>query len=89
MPKFSYGAMDSRGKENKGTLEVSNQNEAITRVKEMGSLPHGKLSRSKRKKPDKKADKKSKTASYQTRSQEEKGGMVNYPDQDSRSSADG
>lgn len=39
MPKFSYVAMDSRGKETKGTLEVSSQNEAITRLKEMGYFP--------------------------------------------------
>src|SRR5262245_4506422 len=39
MPKFSYIAMDSRGKETKGTLEVSNQNEAIGRLKEMGYFP--------------------------------------------------
>jgi type IV pilus assembly protein PilC len=39
MPKFSYVAMDSRGKETKGTLEVANQNEAITRLKEMGFFP--------------------------------------------------
>lgn len=39
MPKFSYVAMDSRGKEAKGTLEVANQNEAITRLKEMGYFP--------------------------------------------------
>jgi type II secretory pathway component PulF len=40
MPKFNYVAMDSRGKETKGTLEVANQNEAIGRIKEMGFLPH-------------------------------------------------
>ena len=39
MPKFQYVAMDSRGKETKGTLEVGNQNEAITRLKEMGFFP--------------------------------------------------
>jgi type IV pilus assembly protein PilC len=39
MPKFSYVAMDSRGKETKGTLDVSNQNEAIGRLKEMGFFP--------------------------------------------------
>lgn len=39
MPKFNYVAMDSRGKETKGTLEVSNQSEAITRLKEMGYFP--------------------------------------------------
>jgi type IV pilus assembly protein PilC len=39
MPKFSYVAMDSRGKETKGSLDVSSQNEAITRLKEMGYFP--------------------------------------------------
>lgn len=39
MPKFNYVAMDSRGKETKGTLEVANQNEAIGRIKEMGYFP--------------------------------------------------
>ncbi len=39
MPKFNYVAMDSRGKETKGTLDVSNQNEAISRLKEMGYFP--------------------------------------------------
>ena len=31
MPKYSYVAMDSHGKETKGTLEVASQNEAIGR----------------------------------------------------------
>ena len=39
MPKFSYVAMDSRGKETKGTIEVANQTEAIGRIKEMGFFP--------------------------------------------------
>lgn len=39
MPKFNYVAMDSRGKETKGTLEVATQNEAIGRLKEMGYFP--------------------------------------------------
>src|SRR5438045_2883162 len=39
MPKCSYVAMDSHGKETKGTLEVGSQNEAIGRVKEMGLFP--------------------------------------------------
>ena len=39
MPKFSYVAMDQKGKEQKGVLEVSSQNEAIGRVKEMGFFP--------------------------------------------------
>ncbi len=32
MPKFNYVAMDSRGKETKGSLEVASQNEAIGRL---------------------------------------------------------
>ena len=39
MPKFNYVAMDSRGKETKGTLEVGNQADAINRLKEMGFFP--------------------------------------------------
>src|SRR5258706_9957470 len=39
MPKYNYVAMDSHGKESKGTLEVATQNEAIGRVKEMGLFP--------------------------------------------------
>ena len=34
MPKFSYVAMDSRGKETKGTLDVNSQSEAIGRLKD-------------------------------------------------------
>jgi type IV pilus assembly protein PilC len=39
MPKFNYVAMDQKGKEQKGTIEVATQNEAIGRVKEMGLFP--------------------------------------------------
>src|SRR5258706_101475 len=39
MPKFNYVAMDAKGAESRGTLEVGNQNEAIGRVKEMGLFP--------------------------------------------------
>jgi type IV pilus assembly protein PilC len=39
MPKFNYVAMDARGKETKGTLDVGSQNEAISRLKEMGYFP--------------------------------------------------
>ena len=35
MPKFNYVAMDSRGKETKGTLEVGSQADAINRLKEI------------------------------------------------------
>jgi type IV pilus assembly protein PilC len=39
MPKFSYVAMDQKGKEQKGTIEVATQNEAINRIKEMQLFP--------------------------------------------------
>ncbi len=39
MPKFDYVALDARGKETKGSIEVATQNEAIGRVKEMGLFP--------------------------------------------------
>ena len=39
MPKFSYVAMDQKGKEQKGTIEVASQNEAIARIKEMQLFP--------------------------------------------------
>ena len=58
MPKFSYVAMDSRGKETKGTLDVANQNEAIGRLKEMGFFPTKVVETDKTK--DKKAETKGK-----------------------------
>lgn len=70
MPKFSYVAMDSRGKETKGTLDVSNQNEAIARLKEMGYFPT-KVVESDKAKPTK-AEKKAKTS---VRPGAKKGGM--------------
>jgi len=39
MPKFNYVAMDSKGKETKGSLDVASQNEAVGRLKEMGFFP--------------------------------------------------
>jgi type IV pilus assembly protein PilC len=54
MPKFNYVAMDSRGKETKGTLDVSNQNEAISRLKEMGYFPTKVTEAEKPKEKDKK-----------------------------------
>jgi len=39
MPKYNYVALDARGNETKGVLEVATQNEAIGRVKEMGLFP--------------------------------------------------
>ncbi len=55
MPKFNYVAMDSHGKETKGTLEVNSQNEAIGRVKEMGLFPTKIVEVEKASKPEKKA----------------------------------
>src|SRR3989454_5532247 len=52
MPKFSYVAMDSRGKETKGTLDVNTQSEAIGRLKEMGFFPTKVVEIDKGKKPD-------------------------------------
>jgi type IV pilus assembly protein PilC len=53
--------MDSRGKETKGTLEVASQNEAITRVKEMGLFPT-KIVETDKLKADKKAKPAAKSA---------------------------
>jgi type IV pilus assembly protein PilC len=39
MPKYDYIALDARGNETKGSIEVATQNEAIGRVKEMGLYP--------------------------------------------------
>ncbi len=39
MPRYDYIALDSRGNETKGSIEVASQNEAIGRVKEMGLFP--------------------------------------------------
>jgi len=39
MPRYNYVALDSRGNETKGSIEVGSQNEAIGRVKDMGLFP--------------------------------------------------
>src|SRR6267378_5045586 len=39
MPKYNYVAMDKKGKETKGTLEVANHNEAVAQVKDMNLFP--------------------------------------------------
>ncbi len=70
MPKFSYVAMDKQGKENKGTLEVASQNEAIARVKEMNLYPTKIVEVDK---PKEKGDKKAKPAAKTKK----KGGGVN------------
>jgi type IV pilus assembly protein PilC len=59
MPKFSYVALDSRGKETKGTIEVASQSEAITRIKDMGLHPTRvvELDKGKQQKPQEKTAK--------------------------------
>ena len=54
MPVFNYVALDNKGKETKGTLEVANQNEALGRLKEMGYFPTKVVEADKAKEPDKK-----------------------------------
>src|SRR5262245_39739974 len=39
MCSYSFIAVDARGLETRGTLEVSNQTEAIQRIREMGFFP--------------------------------------------------
>ncbi len=75
MPKYSYVAMDSRGKETKGTLEVANQNEAISRVKEMGFFPT-KIVEADKEKVDKKAVGKGKAAGKPAAKGKKKGGQI-------------
>ncbi|MCU0771742.1 MAG: type II secretion system F family protein [Verrucomicrobia bacterium] len=55
MPRFSYKALDSKGEESKGVLEVGSQNEAISRIKEMGLYPLNivEVDKVKEKEPDK------------------------------------
>ena len=54
MPKFTYEAMDQKGKVQKGVLEVASQNEAISRVKEMNLFPT-KIVEAQKEKPAKKS----------------------------------
>jgi type IV pilus assembly protein PilC len=74
MPKYNYVAMDQKGKETKGTLEVATQNEAITRVKEMGLYPTKIVEIDKAKE---KADPKTKTAPKKAGGKKKGGGNIN------------
>ncbi len=74
MPKFNYVAMDSRGKETKGTLDVGSQNEAISRLKEMGYFPTKVVEADKTKD---KPDKKSRAAGAADAKGKKKGGGIN------------
>ena len=75
MPKFSYVAMDAHGKETKGTLEVTSQNEAIGRVKEMGLFPTKIVEVDKARE---KGDKKAKAAPAGRAGGRKKGGALNF-----------
>ncbi len=75
MPRYNYTALDSRGNETKGSLEVGSQNEAIGRVREMGLFPT-KIAESE--KDDKgAAKKKGKPAAGRPRPGKKKGGAMN------------
>ena len=75
MPKFNYVAMDSRGKETKGTLEVGSQNEAIGRLKEMGYFPTKVVEADKGKE---KGDKKGKAQAARPGGKKKKGIQLNF-----------
>jgi len=74
MPKYNYIALDARGNETKGSIEVGSQNEAIGRVKEMGLFPT-KITEAD--KEDKAAAKKSKTKPSAKPKSGKKGGGMN------------
>src|SRR5271169_191204 len=73
MPKYDYIALDNRGKETKGTIEVASQNEAIGRVKEMGLFPTKIIEAEKVR--DKSAGKKAKSG---VKAAGKKGGALNF-----------
>jgi len=73
MPKYNYVALDSRGNETKGSIEVASQNEAIGRVKEMGLFPT-KIAEAEK---DKSSDKKAAKSKAPTRPGAKKKGGVN------------
>lgn len=72
MPKYNYVALDARGNETKGMIEVGSQNEAIGRVKEMGLFPT-KITETE--KEDKAAGKKAKAAPRPKAGGKKGGGM--------------
>ncbi len=74
MPKFNYVAMDSKGKETKGSLDVASQNEAVGRLKEMGFFPTKVVEAEKTKD---KADPKGKGGAKPGK--KKRGGQINIP----------
>jgi len=82
MPRFNYVAMDSHGKETKGTLEVASQNEAIGRIKEMNLFPTKVVEIDKGKEKPAKAEKAGKAAKPKGKGKKGGGGMninINIP----------
>jgi len=61
MPRYNYVALDNRGNETKGSIDVASQNEAIGRVKEMGLFPTKITEADREKTSDKKGGGKAKT----------------------------
>jgi len=41
MPKYTYVALDAKGKESRGEIEADNQNAAVSRIREKGLFPTG------------------------------------------------
>src|SRR5665213_3850769 len=74
MPRYNYIALDSRGNETKGSIEVGSQNEAIGRVKEMNLFPT-KITEAD--KEEKAAGKKSGAKAAKPRKAGKKGGAMN------------
>jgi type IV pilus assembly protein PilC len=62
MPRYNYVALDARGNETKGSIDVASQNEAIGRVKEMGLFPTKITEADREKTSDKKGGAKAKAA---------------------------
>ena len=62
MPRYNYVALDARGNETKGSIDVATQNEAIGRVKEMGLFPTKITEADREKAVDKKGGAKARTA---------------------------
>ena len=78
MPKYNYVALDDRGNETKGSIDVASQNEAIGRVKEMGLFPTKIVEAEKGGGADKAAGKKGKGAKPAGRAGGKKKGGVNF-----------
>jgi type IV pilus assembly protein PilC len=57
MPKFSYTAVDARGKQANGFVEANDQNDAITQIRQLGFYPQ-RLDEAKEEEADAGADKK-------------------------------